>query len=156
MNAEQIAGELQTIRKFFERSTSVLDEADSGFTPVEGMYSLASQVYHVASTVDWFIEGTFGKGWDMDFAKHDADAREVTSLTEARAALARAFENAEVIVRSQALEKLESLFPADDPILPGLPRGQFVGAINDHTAHHRGALTVYTRLLGKTAPMPYM
>jgi hypothetical protein len=25
----------------------------------------------------------------------------------------------------------------------------------DHTAHHRGALTVYSRLLGKVPKMPY-
>ena len=156
MNAEQLAGELQAIRKFFERSTSVLEEPDSGFTPVEGMYSLASQVYHVASTIDWFLDGTFGKGWDMDFAKHDADARDVKSLTEARAALARAFENAEVIIMSQSEEKLQDPFPADDPIMPGQPRSNIISAINDHTAHHRGALTVYARLLGKSSPMPYM
>ena len=38
----------------------------------------------------------------------------------------------------------------------GLPRSAIFGAITDHTAHHRGALTVYARLLGKTPPMPYM
>jgi uncharacterized damage-inducible protein DinB len=25
----------------------------------------------------------------------------------------------------------------------------------EHTAHHRGALTVYSRKLGKVPPMPY-
>jgi uncharacterized damage-inducible protein DinB len=25
----------------------------------------------------------------------------------------------------------------------------------EHTAHHRGALTVYSRLLGKVSQMPY-
>jgi hypothetical protein len=25
----------------------------------------------------------------------------------------------------------------------------------EHTAHHRGALTAYSRLLGKVPPMPY-
>jgi uncharacterized damage-inducible protein DinB len=29
------------------------------------------------------------------------------------------------------------------------------GAITDHTAHHRGALTVYARLAGAVPPMPY-
>ena len=31
-----------------------------------------------------------------------------------------------------------------------------VGGIEDHTAHHRGALTVYARLLDRVPPMPYM
>ena len=29
-------------------------------------------------------------------------------------------------------------------------------AITDHTAHHRGALTVYARVSGLVPPMPYM
>ena len=31
-----------------------------------------------------------------------------------------------------------------------------VSAITDHTAHHRGALTVYARVSGLVPPMPYM
>jgi uncharacterized damage-inducible protein DinB len=38
----------------------------------------------------------------------------------------------------------------------GEPISSIVGAISDHTAHHRGALTVYSRLLGKTPLMPYV
>ena len=37
----------------------------------------------------------------------------------------------------------------------GVPRAAILSGITDHTAHHRGALTVYARLLGKTPPMPY-
>jgi uncharacterized damage-inducible protein DinB len=38
----------------------------------------------------------------------------------------------------------------------GAPRLSVIGAISDHTAHHRGALTVYSRLLGKVPKLPYM
>ncbi|NJL28826.1 MAG: hypothetical protein HC897_13505 [Thermoanaerobaculia bacterium] len=38
----------------------------------------------------------------------------------------------------------------------GKPRAAIIGAIVDHTAHHRGTLTVYSRLLGYVPPMPYM
>jgi uncharacterized damage-inducible protein DinB len=37
----------------------------------------------------------------------------------------------------------------------GQPRHSIIGALIDHTAHHRGALTVYARLLSKVPPMPY-
>jgi uncharacterized damage-inducible protein DinB len=37
----------------------------------------------------------------------------------------------------------------------GVPRMAIFGAITDHTAHHRGALTVYARLAGAVPPMPY-
>jgi uncharacterized damage-inducible protein DinB len=44
----------------------------------------------------------------------------------------------------------------DNPILGSVPRWTAIGAILDHTVHHRGALTVYSRMLGLTPPMPYM
>jgi uncharacterized damage-inducible protein DinB len=44
----------------------------------------------------------------------------------------------------------------EGPIMGGVPRMAVFGAINDHTAHHRGALTVYARLNGIVPPMPYM
>jgi len=37
----------------------------------------------------------------------------------------------------------------------GEPRAAVVGAIVDHMAHHRGALSVYARLLGYAPPIPY-
>jgi len=44
----------------------------------------------------------------------------------------------------------------EGPVLGGAPRIAIVSGITDHTAHHRGALTVYARLSGKVPPMPYM
>jgi uncharacterized damage-inducible protein DinB len=44
----------------------------------------------------------------------------------------------------------------EGPIMGGVPRIAIFGAIVDHTAHHRGALTVYARLQGVVPPMPYM
>jgi uncharacterized damage-inducible protein DinB len=37
----------------------------------------------------------------------------------------------------------------------GQPVSDIVWATVEHTAHHRGALTVYSRSLGKVLPMPY-
>ena len=42
-----------------------------------------------------------------------------------------------------------------NPIMGESPRFVIIGALVDHTAHHRGALTVYARLRGKVPPMPY-
>jgi uncharacterized damage-inducible protein DinB len=44
---------------------------------------------------------------------------------------------------------------ADGPVLPGQPRAAIIAAIAEHTAHHRGALAVYARLLGYAPPIPY-
>lgn len=156
MTAELLAEELQKIRKFFERSISVLEESDSTFSPKPEMFTVAQQVFHVAQTVDWAVAGAFGSGWDLNFEEADRETRGVVSLTEAKASFARAMENAEVVLRSQPEEKLNSYFPEDDPIWPGKPRNQVLQIISDHTAHHRGALTVYSRLLDKVSPMPYV
>ena len=44
----------------------------------------------------------------------------------------------------------------EGPVMGGAPRLAIVNAITDHTAHHRGTLTVYSRLRGHTPAMPYM
>lgn len=156
MNTETIIQEIQGVRRYFERVTSVFEDEHGDYAPTPDQFTVAQQVFHVAQTIDWAMEGVFGKGWEMDIEKHVAEAKSVASLTEARAALARAFENAEVIINSQSPEELAATLPADDIILPGQPRANVVFAITDHTAHHRGSLAVYARLLGKVPPIPYM
>ncbi len=81
--------------------------------------------------------------------------RDVHSLAEAFAWLARAVD--------AAAEKLAAMTPeqmmepiAAGPVLAGEPRATVIAAIAEHTAHHRGSLAVYARLLGYAPPMPYM
>jgi uncharacterized damage-inducible protein DinB len=149
------ANQLRASQDFFERSTRVLDEADSGFRPAEGMMTAAQQVAHAAQTIDWFIQGVSRpEGFDLDFAAHAHALEAVTSLDAARAALAASYENAIRFLRSKSAEDLAEPLPPG-PILAGQPLSDIVWAIVEHTAHHRGALTVYSRLLGKVPPMPY-
>ena len=63
---------------------------------------------------------------------------------------------AKSVIGAMSDEELNERMPDDDAIMRGARKSTIVQAIVDHTAHHRGALTVYTRLLGKTPPMPYM
>ena len=49
----------------------------------------------------------------------------------------------------------ELMAPFVDEFIKGAPKLVIVNVIKDHTAHHRGALSVYVRLLGKTPTMPY-
>jgi uncharacterized damage-inducible protein DinB len=149
------ANQLLASQDFFQRSTRVLDEADSGFRPVEGMMTVAQQVAHTAQTLDWFMEGaTRPEGFDLDFAKHAAAIEAVTSLTAAREALATSYANAIHFLRSQSPADLARPLPPG-PIMGGQPITDIVWAMVEHTAHHRGALTVYSRQLGKVPPMPY-
>ena len=151
-----LLAQLKSANDCFGRSTAALDEENSSFSPSEGVYTAAQQVAHAAQTIDWFMEGAFSpQGFDLDFEAHDRKVREVTSLTDARAWLSRSVENARELVNSKSEEEWSQPL-ADGPIMGGQPRAVVFGGITDHTAHHRGALTVYTRLIGKTPPNPYM
>ena len=154
---QQLSESVQRMKKFFDASTSVLDESDSTFAPEAGMFTTAQVVAHVAQTIDWFIDGAFHRpdGYDMDFEGMEKQLRPVTSLSEARKWLNKSVERA----AKQALESTDEQLAtglANDPILDGMPRRAIFWAIEDHTAHHRGALTVYARLRGKVSPMPYV
>jgi len=152
---EGLKAQVRAAAEFFERSTRALNEEDSNFSPAEGTYTVAGQVAHAAQTIDWFMAGAFDpKGFDLDFEAADKAIREVKSLAEARAWFGRAVGNAyRLIDEKSAAAWGEPL--ADGPVMGGLPRTSVFGGITDHTAHHRGALTVYTRLQGRQPPNPY-
>ena len=155
MNKALIA-QMKAAQEFFNRSTEALTEEDSGHAPAEGVYTAASQIAHVAQTIDWFVEGAFDTGgFDMDFEAHDKEVRAVTSIEAARAWFTRAVDNAVKQLGEKSEEEWSQPLP-DGPIMGGQPRSSVFWAITDHTAHHRGALTVYARTRGKTPPNPYM
>jgi uncharacterized damage-inducible protein DinB len=156
MNKEMMLGRVTEMKEYFDRSTRVLEEADSAFTPREGMFTAAQQVAHVAQTIEWFVQGAFApSGFNTDFEGLDQEVRRVTSLKAARAWMERACAAARKAVETHAEAEWAALLPAG-PIMGGAPRYAIFPALTDHTAHHRGALTVYSRLLGKVPPMPYM
>jgi uncharacterized damage-inducible protein DinB len=149
------ANQLLASQDFFERSTRVLDEADSNFRPQQSMMTVAQQVAHAAQTLDWFIEGASRpEGFDLDFEKHAKALASVNSLAAARQTLKTAYANAIQFLRSRSPEDLAGPLPPG-PIMGGQPISDIVWSMVEHTAHHRGALTVYSRLLGKVPVMPY-
>jgi len=149
-------GQLAAMKEYFDRSTRVLEEADSKFAPKEGMFTAAAQVAHVAQTVEWFLNGAFSaSGFDLDFETMDKAVRGCTSLAAARQWWEKACATAKAAIDAHSDEEWTSPLPPG-PIMGGLPRFTIFGALTDHSAHHRGALTVYSRLLGKVPPMPYM
>ena len=91
----------------------------------------------------------------MDFAAHGKVIAGVSSLAAARQWMDKAYANAVAFLRSKSPEDLARPLPAG-PVMGGQPIGDVVWAMVEHTAHHRGALTVYSRALGKVPPMPYM
>jgi uncharacterized damage-inducible protein DinB len=153
--AKQAVAELNSAHDFFNRSTRNLSEAHSSVMPAEGMMTAAQQVAHAAQTVEWFMEGAFRpEGFDLDFEALAAACQACTSLAEARAWFERSMAAAKQ--RVATLTDAELLAPLPEgPVMGGLPRMAIFSSITDHTAHHRGALTVYARLKGIVPPMPY-
>lgn len=154
--AEMCLAELESAHEFFNRSTSGLTEEHSDFAPAPGMMTVAQQVAHTAQSIDWFIEGAFRpEGFDLDFESQMKPVMATTSLAAARAWFEKAIANAKAVTAAKSDAELMAPLPPG-PIMGGLPRTAVYGGISDHTAHHRGALTVYARLKGVTPPMPYM
>ncbi len=149
------ANQLLASKEFIDRSTRVLTEDNSTFRPQDGMMTAAQHVGHVAQTLDWFIEGVSRpEGFDLDFQKQAMALERLNSLAAARQMLDTAYANAIEFIRSRSPEQLAQPLPPG-PIMGGQPLSDVVWAMVEHTAHHRGALTVYSRLLGKVPPMPY-
>lgn len=142
-------------KEFFDRSTSMLEEHDSNFRPRDEMMTAAQQVAHTAQTLEWFLDGAVKPGgFDLNFEEQGKALAAVTSLTAARQRLNAAFTRAAEFLRSRTPEELAQPLPAG-PVMGGQPVSDIVWTMVDHTAHHRSALTVYARLLGKVPPMPY-
>lgn len=155
MRPDEMKKTLEGMREFFNRSTRPLAEQHSSYAPKEGLFTTAGQVAHVAQTVEWFYDCAFSENWRMDFESMDREVRAINSLAEARARFEAAVDKAIEVAGSHSAEEWATPFPPN-PIMGEVPRFSIIGAVTDHTAHHRGALTVYQRLLGLTPPMPYM
>lgn len=156
MTNEAFVAQMRNTKEYLERSTRPLSEENSSFAPQEGMYTTAQQMAHIAQTIEWFFDGAFRpEGFSMDFETMDKEIRACTSLGEARQWVERAFQRAIQDCETKPMSEWMALLPPN-PIMGELPRLVILDAIVDHTAHHRGALTVYSRLLGYTPPMPYM
>lgn len=148
--------ELESARDFFNRSTRNLTEEHSGLAPAPGMMTAAQQVAHAAQTIDWFIVGAFRpEGFDTDFEAAAKVVNGYTSLAAARAWFEKAIASAKATIAAKSDAELMTPLP-EGQIMGGAPRMAIFSAITDHTAHHRGALTVYARTKGIVPPMPYM
>ena len=152
--AAGLVAELENSLKYLKGTLAVFEEGDSDFAPRPEMFSVAGHVHHAADTVEWFMEGAFGAGWDLEFEAHVARSHAATSLSEEVARLEAVYR--EAIDRISGMDDATLFAPIEDEaIMGGAPRATVVTGITDHSAHHRGALAVYARLLGKEPAMPY-
>ena len=90
----------------------------------------------------------------MNFEEQIKLVLAVESLTVARARFDKSVSNAIEFLAVQSDADLTMLLPPG-PVMGGMPRMAIISAITDHTAHHRGALTVYARMKQIVPPDPY-
>ena len=153
---EKLIANLEASQSYFNKSTSELSEEDSGYKPTEDMMTVAQQVAHTAHSIDWFLDGAVNdEGFDLDFEGSFAKPMGITSLKAAKDWLDESFRRAFNLLRTRPEEFWDSTLP-EGPVMGGQPRSNVIAGIVEHTAHHRGALSVYTRTAGKVPPMPYM
>jgi len=153
---ESLLQELRESREYFDRSTKPLGEENSSFAPTEEMYTVAQRVAHVARSMQGMLDGAFSPdGFDMEMESYEREIRQVSSLEAARRELEGSYAKAEEMLKSKTEDEWDELLP-QGPMFGGQPRWKVIPAIIEHNAHHRGALTVYTRLIGKKPPVPYM
>ncbi len=154
MANEDLKTQLDAVQRYFEKTVACFEADDGPFAPKEGMFTVAQQIAHAAQTVEWFFEGAFRPdGFNLDFESHEGEVRAIESLEDAMAWWSTALEEAKASLDDSAPDAWDE--PVRGKLMAGMPRRAILSGINDHTAHHRGALSVYARLLGREPAMPY-
>lgn len=154
MANEDLTRQLQAVQSYFEKTISCFEAPDGEFAPKKGMFSVAQQIAHAAQTVEWFLEGAFRpQGFDLDFESHEGEIRAITTLEDAMAWWRTALQEAHRSIEGSAPEAWDETIRGK--LMTGMPRRSILNGIADHTAHHRGALAVYARMLDRVPPMPY-
>lgn len=156
MTLETILYELRSAEEFFLRSSECLTDEYSHYRPTPQQMTATEQIAHAAQTAEWFADGMVNPaGFDLDFAAHAQQYAKVSTISEAKQwfqqAVAALIAKVEELGAAGLDEKISSA-----NIMAGRPRWEALIGFIDHTAHHRGALTVYSRLLGLSPKMPYM
>ena len=141
-------------RQYLDNMLTVFQSEHGDFKPVEGMMTVAQVIRHIATTTDWFHEGAFGAGFNMDFENMEQELMREVTLEAALKGLNASTQRLLDRLSAATAEDLEAPM-ADNPIFGPLPRYVVLFADGDHMAHHRGALSVYARLLGICPPMIY-
>ena len=111
-------------------------------------------IRHIELSTRYYYYFAFGPGFDMSFDEYKAEMKKLISVEKAMEGLDTMYDEAIAMLEEATPEKLA----ADLPENPMVEKGQRYTVIfrnSDHTAHHRGALAVYLRMLGITPKMIY-
>ncbi|MFC1561632.1 DinB family protein [candidate division KSB1 bacterium] len=155
MDGKTAAGIVRNERKYLQNIIKDFKPENGGFNPVEGMLTVAQQINHIAHTILWFREGAFGSGFEMDPAVLEKQVMVKVSFEESLKKLNDTYDNWIAFLEGLSEEELNAPLPENSFFGP-LPKSMIIYSNFEHTAHHRGALSVYLRLLGIKPTMVYM
>ena len=151
------AESLRNAKKYFEKTLSAFTAADETYAPKPGMFTVAQQVAEAANAIGWFVDGAFSpSGFKTNFEDMQKEVRSFSTLAAAQAFWERQFADAIATIEATPAAEFEKPIAGEKWLMGGLPRIVMFEGIADHTAHHRGSLAVYARLLERTPPMPYL
>lgn len=173
---------IQNHRTAFRRTMDCFADADATFRPAPGMLTVADQVLHVINSNEYMLSGLFGpfdgigpaSRWQAGFGDlswvqyantgdFDAHLPASPELVAARTSVVAALELFDqacfivsLVLGQKRPEELAAPLPPN-PLFPvdGLTCEDLLESMLDHTAHHRGALSQYARLLGHDPKLPY-
>lgn len=140
---EQIA-KLSNHKAYITACIDLLNEADLTFKPVPDEQDSRSLLMHMADNAIWISEsylqgGKYGKRYDhKDLSKEEVKSYIRGALDFAITSLER--------VNDGEMRTTVDFFAGPKTVR------QMVELIDDHFTHHKGALTVYLRLLGQKPP----
>ncbi len=153
MTGKDAAGLLRQQLHFLNNIVRGFKPEQGDFRPTPEMMTVSQQINHIAHITRWFRTAMDGE-FDMDFERQKREYMHVASLEEAKVNLAAAYEEFATFVAGKSEAWLMEPLP-ENRILGRAPRLAALSANADHTAHHRGALAVYQRLLGITPTLVY-
>ena len=154
MDGRQAAEHVRQEREYLMKIVGAFESGQGKFRPAEGMITVAQQINHITFMIRWFVQGAFGTGFDLNPDKSAAATREDLDLNEAIRRLNETYDDYIAFLETLTVAELDAHMPPN-PILGEVPRISLLRAQADHTAHHRGVLTVYLRLLGVVPPVIY-
>ena len=93
----EVIAHLDATRKATKKILQAFPEDQGGYRPTEEMMTVAGQIYHIARSDAWMLNGLTGKGWDFSIfhQAHSDDLKTALSyLDETRAKILDYINNA--------------------------------------------------------------
>lgn len=169
-------------KEFFHRTIACFRPEEGSFQPRPDMLSVNGQILHVTAAIELFLSGLFvafkrlrsetlvslrgeGEAWiglssgftDMGWTEQASLEHEASGPARSMEAALAAFDGTMDIAASvfSELTSEDMVQPlAQNPLDLRTPQ-HVLEILLDHTAHHRGALAQYARLLGHDPSIPY-